>query len=71
MPTTSSPDRRPGKRFAVRRHRAMKLALVFIPPWTIALLIAASIVTLHDQGAGDEHLLAHAQDRHQPGPDAP
>jgi hypothetical protein len=71
MPTTSRHERKPGKRFAVRRRRAMKLALVFIPPWTVALLIAAFIVTLHDHRAEDEHLLAHPQARHQPGPDAP
>lgn len=49
----------------------MKLALVFIPPWAVALLIAASIVTLHDHEAEDEPLVAHAQARQQPGPDAP
>jgi hypothetical protein len=71
MAATSRHDRKPGKRFAVRRRRAMKLALVFIPPWTIALLIAVSIVTLYDQGAGDEHLLAHVQAHQQPNPDTP
>jgi hypothetical protein len=70
MPITSRQAGKPGKRFAVSRRRAMKLALVFIPPWTVALLIAVSIVTLYDQGTGDEHLLAHVQAHEQPGPDA-
>jgi hypothetical protein len=71
MPITSRHDHKPGKRFAVRRRRAMTLALVFIPPWAVALLIAASIVTLHDHQTEDGQILAHAQDRYQPGPDAP
>jgi hypothetical protein len=60
MPTRRQ-DRKLGRRFAVSRRRAMTLALVFTPSWAAALVVAAFILTLHDQGSDREHIWADVQ----------
>jgi hypothetical protein len=69
MSILSRHRRRPGRRRTVTRRHAITLALVFMPPWTAALVVAGFILTLDDR-AGGERISANAR-LHQLAADQP
>jgi hypothetical protein len=72
MSILSRDRRRPGRRRTVTRRHAITLALVFMPPWAAALVVAGFILTLdgrpdHQRIGADTrlHQLAAEQSREQ------